>query len=357
MIPTMMPDFQLFTVRRLKCAMVSALFLLALSGNATAQACNESSLPQTPGVWKESMKGSGSLPPKERAEQAKVFAAFYSMLKQNYSPLGMTVSQGGSLYSRASGQLPDSYIYSVYFLPFYCQGAATKTETDTPTVLYIHVNQSDLIFSKSATERYFLDEADRANYGWLRAMPDRQNGALHFNLAGASSQDKNALEDKWMLSYDGKLPYRYVSRQEYLDDSARLYAMLKDKELKKIALDFKDSPPQQREKILAATRQHIEGQLAVIERLSKSIPATDLQLPAIVSTFEEFKGFLSEGERGAVILIKDNPGYYNRQLPSSAPQLITVVFKSVTTRPVHARAHADALKAIDFTQLKNMLAK
>lgn len=336
---------------------LSALLLALLAGAAAAQSCSEAALPQMPGVWKQAMKGSSNgVPAKDLALQGKVFASLYAMLKQNYSPLGLTASQGGWQRTRATDQRPDSYGYSVYFLPFYCEGAATKTETHTGTVLYIHVNEADFIFSKSATERYFLDESERANYAWLKSMPQARDGVLHFKLATDPNEGANAREDKWLVTYDGQLPFRYVSRKEYLDDSARLFASLRVRELNKVDSDFKDNP-QRRDKALAATRQHIDGQLAVIDKWSKTLSATELQLPAIVSSFEEFKGFLNEGERGAVILIKDKPEYYKRQLPTSIPQLITVHFKAVTTRPVHARAYADALQAVDFVLLKSLLGK
>ena len=66
----------------------------------------------------------------------------------------------------------DSYSYSAHFLPFICAAAATKTETHSATVLTLHVNHTDFIFSKSATERYFLDEGDSSNYGWLKTIAD-----------------------------------------------------------------------------------------------------------------------------------------------------------------------------------------
>lgn len=335
----------------------AALLLAVLAHAAAAQPCNEAALPQMAGVWKPAMKGSsGGLAGKELALQNKVFASLYAMLTQNYSPLGLTASQGGWQRARATDQRPDSYGYSVYFLPFYCQGAATKTETHTSTVLYIHVNEADFIFSKSATERYFLDESERANYAWLKSMPDARNGVLHFKLETNQNEGANARDDKWLVTYDEKLPFRYVSRKEYLDDTRALFTKLQARELQKIENDFK-SNPQQRDKMLTATRQHIEGQLAVIDKWSKSSTATEFEMPAIVNSFGEFKGFLNEGERGAVILIKDNPDYYNRKLPTSVPQLIAVDFKAVTDRPVHARAHADALQAIDFGLLKSLLGR
>ncbi len=288
----------------------TGLFLFVLTRAVAAQTCSEAALPPMAGVWKQAPKGSSNgLPSKDMAAQNKVFASLYAMLRQNYSPLGLSASQGGWQRARATDQRPDSYGYSVYFLPFYCQGAATKTETHTATVLYIHVNEADFAFTKSATQRYFLDESDRANYAWLKSMPDARNGVLHFKLETDPNEGANAREDKWLVTYDGQLPFRYVSRKAYLDDARALFTKLKTRELEKIEKDFKDNP-QQRDKMLATTRQPIDAQLAVIDQWSKSIPAVELELPAIVSSFEEFKGFLSEGERGAVILIKDNPEYY-----------------------------------------------
>ena len=336
---------------------LKGLLLFAAAGAAAAQSCSEAALPQMPGVWKQAPKGSSNgVPAKDLAVQSKVFATLYAMLRQNYSPLGLTASQGGWQRARATNKRPDSYGYSVYFLPLYCQGTATKTETHTATVLTIHVNAADFQFTKSATQRYFLDESERANYAWLKSMPDVRNGVLHFKLATDPNEGANAREDKWLVTYDDQLPFHYVSRKEYLDDARALFTKLRTREWQKIEHDFKDNP-QLREKMLATTRQHIDGQLALIDKWSTADPAPELGLPAIVSSFEDFKGFLNEGERGAVILIKDKPDYYSVKLPTSMPQLFAVDFKAVTDRPVHARAYADALQAVDFPLLKSLLGK
>jgi hypothetical protein len=333
------------------------LVACVLSGVAAAQPCIEAALPQTAGIWRDAMTGSSAgLPAKDMAVHGRVFAELREMFTRSYAPLGVTVSHGGMQRSRASDTRPDSYGYSLYFLPFYCQGAQTKTETHTATVMNVWVNEADFVFSKSATERYSLDEAERSHYGWLKKMPDASGGVLHFQLEPGSNLGKDAKDDKWLVTYEGKLPFRYVSRKEYLEDAARLLTRLKEREVRNVQREY-GANPQQRDKILASVVRHIDDQLATIEQVAKATAAADLMQPAIVSSFEDFRGFLREGERGAVILIKDHPGYYDRALASSVPQLFAVHFRAVTGRPVHAKAYADALAAVDFALLKSMLGR
>jgi hypothetical protein len=57
------------------------------------------------------------------------------------------------------------------------------------------------------------------------------------------------------------------------------------------------------------------------------------------------------------ILIKPNPGYFNKKLPKSWPQFFWVYIRANHKDPIAAKFMADIIKAVDFAALRNMLGK
>jgi hypothetical protein len=77
----------------------------------------------------------------------------------------------------------------------------------------------------------------------------------------------------------------------------------------------------------------------------------------VVPRMGDFKGFLQEGERFAVILVKEDPSYYNPKLSKAIPQLWLVNLNSDTTSAVLGQAGRGIARSLDFAALKNMLGK
>ena len=67
--------------------------------------------------------------------------------------------------------------------------------------------------------------------------------------------------------------------------------------------------------------------------------------------------FTDEKDPFGKILIKPNPGYFNKKLPRSVPQFISIYVAGDPKDPIAAKAMTGMVNAIDFTLLKNMLGK
>lgn len=331
------------------------LFLPAIG--SSAQDCTEASLLQKLGTWKEGTKGSTmGIPAKELLKEKAVIAAIHSLIKQAYSPKGVD-----ALYSEAYDRptpeiLFSQYYYGLYLMPYSCVGNIAKPDHETNTSMFVKVNNPDIPFSHEVVVDE-MDEQDKAHYGWLKKLPVQKEGVWFLGeqeqTSGMGVKVKNY---QWLITYDQKLPFLYVTRKEYLEKSIDVLQKLKQQELKKIETEYA-ADKQSRDRFYAGTTKYFEERLSGVEKAVKSLSSADLQQTAIIPTAGNFTGFLSEGERFAVILVKKNPDYYNLNLSKGIPQLFSVVFDVDDQRPVLAQAFADVMKALDFAVLKNMLGK
>ena len=67
--------------------------------------------------------------------------------------------------------------------------------------------------------------------------------------------------------------------------------------------------------------------------------------------------FTDDNDPFGKILIKPNPGYFNKRLPKSSPQFFWVYLKGNHKEPIAAKFMTDIIQSVDFTMLKNMLGK
>jgi len=66
--------------------------------------------------------------------------------------------------------------------------------------------------------------------------------------------------------------------------------------------------------------------------------------------------FTDDNDPFGEVLIKPNPGYFNKKLPRSTPQFFWV-YVTWDPKPILSKFREDIIKAVDFSALKNMLAK
>jgi hypothetical protein len=323
----------------------------------SAQDCTEASLLQKPGTWKEGMKGSTTgIPADVLLKEKKVIAAIHNLMKQSYSPRGLD-----ALYSEAYDRLiPEmslgQYYYGLYLMPYSCVGNIAKPDEETNTSVFIKANNPEIPFSREVVGDE-IDERDKAHYGWLKTTPVPQEGIWFLGEQEQSSgMGVKVKHYQWLITYDQRLPFQYVTRKEYLEKIIDLLQKVKQRELKKIETDYA-ADTQSRDRFYAGTKKYYEDKLSGVEKADKSLSPADLQQTAIVPAQGDFTGFLNEGERSAVILVKENPDYYNMKLSKGIPQLFSIVFEVDDQRPALAQAYADVMKALDFAALKNMLGK
>ncbi len=322
-----------------------------------AQNCNEATLSKTPGNYKEGMKGSTSgVPATELPKEKKVVAAIHNMIKQSYLPKGLE-----ALYTGAyNGLYPDmqacEYYYAIYFMPYHCNGNTLKPDHETNTTLFIHANNPGINFTKDVVNGD-VDEADKDHYGVLHKMPSQQDSLWFLGeTEQAGGMGVIVKRYQWLVTYDGKLPFLYVSRKEYLDRSLFMLKKLKEKELK--SNESENFPNQaSRDKRINGTKKYYDEKIAIVENILKQQSTEDLKKTAIISSSSEFKGFTKEEDKYASILIKENPGYYNKKLSKGVPQLFYIEWLVDEKNPVLAQAYKDFMQSFHCSALKTLLGK
>lgn len=356
--------------------------LVALSASIFAQTCNTESVARQPGKWTEGLKGSQSgIPAAELASEKKVVAAIQNMITSKYTPMGVEANFSGA-YDKPSNEMPgNGYWYGIHFLNFYCEGAILKTASETSTYFSISANMFDADIYNDASDQ------NPEGFHSMSDMPIEKDGyyyfkekdaPLGFGITGKSSM--------WLITYDGKLPFSYVSKKDFLLKRKQIlsdemlssasgfkdvlnnleiekkykeaeYKNDQDKLQKYMKMDYLPRK-EQYEKLLADNEKSHAPAFAKIEALLK-LPGDDLSQPAIVKVDpNDHLSYLFSGDDDPFgkVLIKPNPLYF-KKLPKSSPQFFWVHVRGNHKDPIATLAMTDIMKAVDFAALKGMLGK
>jgi hypothetical protein len=359
----------------------SILFFL----NASAQNCTEESLIQKPGVWKVGTKGSEGGTATQLLSEKKTVAAIHHMIQSKYTPMGVESIFHGAYNPSYPNTPANSYIYSIIPLNFYCDGNSMKTADETSTYFSISAN----LFSAEIYESPDNQEnSSGIGYHYLSDMPVQKNGYWYFEEKNVTlAFGVKGKSCAWLITYDGKLPYAYVSKKEFLEtrkiklanamlqsasgfkdvlkrlETERGYKEAEYKSepgklAKYMKMDYSDSKARY-EKLLIDNEKTYEPAFNKIETLLK-MSETELSQPAIVQQDpNDYLSYLftNDKDKSGQILIKPNPGYFNGKIPRSSPQFFYIYIVGSSTDPIAGKFMTEVMKAVDFAALKNMLGK
>lgn len=356
--------------------------LLALS--STAQDCNETSIMQKTNIWKEGPKGSQGGTAADLTREKKVVEAIFTMIKSKYTPIGVEANFHGT-YNGPDPNIPaNGYSYSIIPLNYYCDGNTIKTAHETSTYFEIAANIFDAeIYNEAQGDRLLAE-----GYNVMADMPFEKDGYYYFKETDAGlGFGMTGKSSAWLITYDGKLPYRYVTKKEFLEkrkqslttqmhnSAAGIKDILKNIEIEKgyKEAEFKNDPERLKkymkmdylsikdkyEKLLAENENLYKPEFDKIETQLK-MPAAELDQPAIVKQNPNDHLsylFTNDDDPFGKVLIQPNPGYFNTKIPRSSPQFFWIYVRANQKEPIAARFMADIMKAVDFAVLKNMLGK
>jgi len=360
------------------------LLMVFAAFSTAAQNCTEASLLEKPGVWKESSAGSSGITAADFAREKKNVAAIHAMIKSTYSPMGVHANFNGG-YNRAEPYMPcNSYIYSIIPLNYYCDGNTIKTEHETSTYFSINSNIFDSEIYDTAQGDRLLMEGFNVMYN----MPVEKDGYWYFKEADAPlGFGMTGKRIMWLITYDGKLPYTYVTKKEFLKKRRlALFAQMniasegfKDN-LKNIEIEkkykeqeYKNDPAKlnkymkmdylqikaRYEKLLAENEKSFRPAFDKIDAQLK-MSAEELSQHAIVKDDPQDHLsylFTTAEDPFRKILIKPNPDYFNKKLARSTAQFFWVYIRWNDQNPIATKFRNDIIKAVDFTTLKNMTGK
>jgi len=328
-----------------KYLLILSAILIVLS--SSAQDCSQELLAQMPGTWKAPIKGNTpNVSAGDLVKEKVVLANIHKMISAGYTPKGcqVTVSNSFSGAYLPSGKnwIADNFSYTIYILRYICdQHSADKSkyyvDISTPTTVTITANAISSLNSLFAAD---LPDDDLRGYLKLKDKPQLKDGFWYLGEAvvGDSWLENKTVEYRWLITYDEKLPFSYVSRKEYL--------LIQKKRLEKTMKDDQSSSD--------FYNQFMKN---INDALTKS--EEDLSKPAICNWNDEerFTGFVEERTKGSFIAVKPDMSYYSKKLPKSAPQFFYVEYKIAHGEPVFEENIAGIQKAVDFKVLKAMLDK
>jgi len=357
---------------------------ITLCLTTTAQDCTTASLLQRPGTWHQYSQSAGGGTAAELLKEKKVVAAIHTMISSKYIPMGLQANYVGVYHPSYPNMCGNSYYYSITPLNFYCDGNSVKIEHETGSLLHIAANMFDAeIYDTAQGDRLLLE-----CFNVMHDLPIQKDDYWFFKEINISlGMGVTGKRGMWLITYDGKLPYAYVTRKEFLEK--RIIAItamqemsasgfrdalknidieksFKEKEVKNDAAKMSeymknDYLPRKAkyEKQLANNSTTYAPAFAAIATQLKR-PDTELSQPAIVKidpnqTFNYL--FTTDDDPFGLILIKPNPSYFNKKLPKSSPQFFMVYVTADDKDPVAAKFMGDVIKAVDFNMLKNMLGK
>lgn len=363
---------------------LTLIFGILYSLASLAQDCNEELLLQKPGTWKETTGSTPGISVSDLAREKKVIASVHTMIKSKYTPLGVKIDFGSTYESQYPNMLANSYYYHIMAFDFHCDGNTIKTNDETSTTFQISANGFD-------AEIYDTAQGDRSlaeGYNVMHDMPVEKNGywafketevSLGFGMTGKTKS--------WLITYNGKLPYNYVSKKEFLEkrkknltismlDAERGFKdILKNLEMEKgfEEVEFKNDPEKlakylkgyhyskdRYEKFLADNEENYKPEFDKIETLSQ-MPAEELNQHAIVKLDPNANLasylFTDDNDPFGEILIKPNPGYFNKKLTRSTPQFFWVNLIWNHNDPIATKFSEDIMKAVEFEKLKSMIGK
>lgn len=358
--------------------------LFALAAAATAQNCSTELLLQKNGVWKASPKGSQGGTAAELAKEKVIIADIHSMIKAGYTPMGVEADFHGA-YPRSYPNMPaNGYAYSIIPVNYYCEANTVKTAHETSTYFSVSANIFDVEIYDTAQGDRLLAEG----YNVMNDMPIAKDGYWYFKETDAGlGFGMKGKSSAWLITYDGKLPFAYVTKKEFLEKRKRALSeqilmtasgfkdVLKNIETERTfkETEFKNDPEKLKkymkmdyqstkdryEKLLAENEKKYKPVFDKINQLLK-MPADELNRQAIVKDDPNDHLsylFTDDNDPFGKILIKPNPAYFNKKLPKSSPQFFWVYIRGNHKEPIAAKFMTDIMKAVDFNRLKNMLGK
>lgn len=371
----------------MKYTILLSTFLFSLQ--LAAQTCNTEILLQTPGNWIPRLQGTAPvLNAGDLAREKKIVAALHSMVQSKYTPMGLKAGFLG-IYGRIEPNMPGNYFgYSITPLMFFCERNIIVKEQirDTYNQFFINANLFDNEIYDTAFEGRSLAEG----FNVMSDLPVYKDGIWLFKEVDQNlgMQTKTTgKKSSWLVTYDNHLPFAYVTKREFLEKrkkslavqmqqaSADIIDRLKNIEIEKKykETEFKNEPvklekymrmdyreiKKRYEKLLADNLKEFNPAFKKIEDQLKMSPK-ELSETAIVKidpTDHLSYLFTNDDDEFGKILIKPNPGYFNKKLPKSAPQFFFVSVIHRHTEAVSVKFKDDIVKAIDFSVLKNMLGK
>lgn len=368
----------------MKKIITSLYLLIVLHAAAQDNDCVDRQLTKA-GKWtklKETVKSA----PADLAIQRRFFNALHNPLQAAYQPKGLDAAYSGSFQPVMYSQPVAYYWYTLFAERYLCEGdALVLNKFDINSIFKTEFNYVSFL------EIYDTTAADNS----LGFRPLREGfpveirpGIWQFNDVKTSLGSGNeGLAKLWLITYDGQLPWSFVTRREFLlkrkrflqkemaAETPRLKDQLagweqqkkyKEQEYKsdpaKLATYISGTHNPAVERVQASHKKLMQDYENAIARLDEqlSAPSDELNKWAIVikSTKNNFDyDFTDKMEPFAELLTKPNPAYFKKWSSVAVPQMITVSIRYDHKNPVMVGFAKEMEKNVSLDYLKSFIGK
>lgn len=320
------------------------------------------------------------------AIQRRFYNAVHNPLQENYQPKGLDAAYSGSFQPPQYSQPLAYYWYTLFAERYLCEGdALVLNKFDINSIFRTEFNYVNFL------EIYDTTAADNSlGFRALReGVPvEIRPGIWQFDDVKTSLGSGNeGLTKLWLISYDGQLPWSFVTRREFLlkrkrflqKEMAAETPRLKDQlagweqQKKYKEQEWKSDPAKLAnyisgthnpavERVQASHKKLIQGYENGIARIDEQLSASaeELNKWAIVikSTKNNFDyDFTDKMEPFAELLTKPNPAYFKKYSSPAVPQMITVSIRYDHKNPVMVGFAKEMEKNLNLDFLKSFIGK
>lgn len=299
--------------------------------------CDQATVTKLPGQFsKPSEINTGSAFSADVANERKIMNYIYSIIAAEFRPAGLKTTNQFNFYNINktswgtkinTQKYGSNYTYDVYNYRYQCQSWGFYIDGHFDFSLSFSINEGNIYTDSVPVIDYdgSLYRHKEVLYNTLPGYWIKKNGQLtqlengHYYSFSDNSSTKHF---EWLITKDGKLPFKYVTRREFLQKMIRF-----------------------NEVYLAELKKHNSIIIPNIENALKSY-AADLQKPeswlneiSIVSSQYNSKdkfyryNFVNSTESGALLLMQPNPAYEDKKRPASAPQYMRIYLKISNDHP------------------------
>lgn len=358
------------------------LLFVSIASSGQADDCLDRLLARE-GVWEKAVS-QGSPKGPDIPIKMRFLDAVHNMIRPNYQPLSLVAKEYYS-YSASVPDIPvNSYTYNIMAFNYLCNGQEYTVSHETSTRLDIafnHFNETPLF---DTTDDYQLTGFFDLRHGLpvevrpgIWQFPDSPE-PLGFGRTGTRKC--------WLITLDGKLPWAYVSRREFLVKRNRNLLRLKSEEGPRLKEQLQKWETEKKYKVdqykndNARLSAYIDNTYQPgIERenqnFERAVRAYDLELEQVAhelsSPVEELNKqaivirnsknhlnyyFTEKVEPFAEVLTKPNPAYFRKGVSKAIPQLTTVNVIYDHQDPISTRFAKRMEEIIDLDYLRSFIA-
>lgn len=312
--------------------------------------CDSEKIKTAPGTWTTYVdQNTGGLTAAELAAERKLIASINQIFQDNYKPVGVTARHSANYDMKSSDidtRHPNRYGHPYYYLlmnfPNYCKGGKAEKHDHSNATLIVNVNNGPDIghcydtiaiigrdgeVNSDAHIGYHILERDLIPNG---SLPDLSDGWYAY---GGPDAVYTSDYFWWITRKGSELPFQYVTRKEFLlkqvaIQQAYIASAKKQRDNKEVQNVYKQSG--QLEYFLSTHNKNIALLEKTLAAYQKDLEKNDSWLNEWSVVKQDLSGepvryvFTTLKDKDFFVPIKPNPGYYNRKLPKSAPQFMTI---------------------------------